>query len=457
MKMEKALAKFVRETKYEDLPKETVATVKLQLLALFGAVIAAHGAEGCEEAVGYVRDIGGKEEATVLMHGGRVPAQMAAFVNSVMGRALDIDDHISPGVHIGSAVIPAALAAAELSGDCSGSGLIAAIAAGTETALRLNLEDTDLDGFDPTGIIAIFASTAAAAKLLALSEEQTLHALALAYNRCGGSFQSNIDGSLAVRVIEGWVAQMGVECARLAGLGITGPHNFLEGVYSFFELYAKEKKERGYVVEDLGRKWHVHELNFKKYPSCGLTQGSTELILNMMRLYSFSAADIEKVEVSMPPYSYKLVGKFTPGNNPKVSAQFSVGYCVANAVVREKITLSQFEPEEIMAADVQDFLTERVEVINDRELCRTHYCSDIIVRLKSGAVFKGGIDVPPGTPENPMTYDEHRRRFYDCVAFANLPWLCGKRSDSFLSAISNFEELSNINELVSLLLPENSV
>lgn len=456
LKMEEALVKFICNTRYEDLPRDTVHTVKLQLIALYGATIAGTNSDGCKEIADYIRGIGGKEEASVLMHGGKVPAQAAAFANSVMGRALDICDHIGPGVHIGSAVIPAALATAELTGGCSGKELITAIAVGTEVSLRLNLEEADYDGFDPTGVCAVYASAAASAKLLKLNEEQTLHAMALAFNRCGGSFQSNIDGALAVRVIEGWTAQAGVECARLAKLGITGPQNFLTGVYSYFYLYAREKKDRSYVIRNLGKKWSLGALNFKKYPSCGLTQGSTELILKMMRENKFTAPDVEKIEVHVPPFTYKLVGKFELGNNPKVNAQFSVGYCVANAVVRDRVALSQFEAEEIKEPEVRSFLAEHVEVINDPGVCREHYSSDIVVRLKTSAVFNGSIDVPPGTPGNPMSDEEHRRRFYDCIEFADLPWMFKQKYNLLLLTLETIEELKDIQELVLLLLPEKN-
>ena len=453
MVMEEALAKFVCETKFEDLPKDVVATVKRQLIALYGATIAATYSAGCEEVAGYVRDIGGNGEATVLMHGGKVPAQMAAFANAVMGRAHDIDDHIGPGIHIGSSVMPAALATAELAGGCNGKDLITAIAVGTEVALRLNLRDMDFDGFDPTGIVAVYASAAAAAKLLKLDEKQTLNALALAFNRSGGSFQSNIDGTLAVRVIEGWTAQMGVECARLAKVGITGPNNFLDGVYSYFHLYAKEKKDRSYVAEELGKKWHVQNLNFKKYPSCGLTQGSTQLILDLVKEHGFTAADVEKIYIHLPPFSYRLVGKFEIINNAKVAAQFSVGYCIANAMVRKEITLSQFEDAEIKAPEVQAFLAERVEVVNDESLKREHYSSDIVVKLKSGAEYKGSIDIPPGTPAYPMTDEEHKNRFYDCAAFGNLPWMGKEKRDLIYATLENIEEAKDLNGFVSVFLP----
>jgi len=453
MKMERALAKFICETKFEDLPKETISTVRLQCVALFGATIAATNAAGCAEVAGYVRSLGGNEEATVLMHGGKVPAQMAAFANAVMGRAHDIDDHISPGIHIGAAVIPAALATAELIGGCTGKEFITAIAIGTEIALRLNLKDTDFDGFDPTGILAVYSSAAAASKLMKLDEEQTLNALALAYNRSGGSYQSNADGSLAVRIIEGWVSQMGIECARLAKIGINGPHNFLEGVYSYFHLYAKEKLDRSYVAHDLGKKWHVSNLNFKKYPCCGLNQGSTQLIMDMMAQHAFAAEDVEKIEIRLPPFSYKLVGKFELGNNPKVNAQFSVGYCVANAVVKREITLVQFEAGEIEKPEVRDFLAKHVEVIDDPGLVRGHYSSDIAVKLKNGTEFKGGIDIPPGTPAYPMTEEEHRKRFYDCVAFSGLKWFGDEKRDLLFAALQKIEELENVTKIIPMFLP----
>jgi len=142
------------------------------------------------------------------------------------------------------------------------------------------------------------------------------------------------------------------------------------------------------------------------------------------------------------------------GKNLKVNAQFSAGYCVANAVVREEITLSQFEAEEIKAPDVQRFLTKRVEVVCDPLLCRSHYSSDIVTRLKSGVVITGGIDIPPGTPGYPMTLEEHRKRFFDCISFAQLPWLCAEEGGLILSTLQSFDELSDISEFISMLLPK---
>jgi 2-methylcitrate dehydratase PrpD len=137
-------------------------------------------------------------------------------------------------LHLGSSAVPTALAVAEMVGGCSGKEFLSALVAGMELAARLNLSDSQYKGFDPTGVCGVFATAAGAGKVMRLSPEQQLDALGLVFNRSAGSFQSNIDGSLAVRIIQGFVSQNGIICAQLARQGITGPSNFLEGVYGYF-------------------------------------------------------------------------------------------------------------------------------------------------------------------------------------------------------------------------------
>jgi 2-methylcitrate dehydratase PrpD len=451
MKKERQLARFIHETKYENLSAEIIDVVKKQTVAVYAASIAGNQSDGIEALVNLAKELGGKEEATILIHGVKTPAHTAAFVNGAMGRAWDICDHIAPGVHIGSACIPAALAAAELTSGSSGKYLITPLAVGTETALRVNLEENEYAGFDPTGVNAVFASTAAAAWLLKLDENQILNALALAFNKCGGSFQSNADGSLAVRVIEGWVAETGVECARFAQRGVTGPENFLDGVYGYFFLYGRGKTDTAGTVEDLGSLWHLTNLNFKKYPSCGLTQGSTQLALDLTAQHKFTGGDVKHVEIRVPPFTYKLVGQFQIGANPKVNAQFSVAYCVANALTRPPVRLSHFEPDAIKDPAILKFIDENVSVISDESIAasRVHYSSDLIVTLKDSRVLKGSIDIPPGTPKYPMTDAEHKQRFYDCVEFANKPWLT-QRADAIFNGLSGLESHGDVRSLFAL-------
>jgi len=326
---------------------------------------------------------------------------------------------------------------------------------GAEVGVRLNLTEAAYSGLDPTGICTVFAATASASRVLGLTEEETWNALALAFNRAGGSFQSNIDGSLAVRVIQGWVAESGVMCARLAQKGITGPKNFLQGVYGYYNVYGRGLVDPKKALADLGRRFECEKILFKKYPSCGLTLGSTDLILGLMREANgkdISADNVERVKVKVPPYTYKLVGHpFEMGTTPRVNAQFSIRYCVANALVRRSSKLAHFEEEAIRDPQVLE-LAQRVDVVVDPAMeLRGHTPVDMTVCMKDGRELFRQIDIAPGFPGNPLTKEEQEVRFHDCIAYAKKP-LPRDKVEGIVDAVARIDQLSDVRVLIPLLL-----
>ncbi len=455
MSIEQELVSFVCRTAYEDLKPEPLRTIKNQFLTVLGTTIAGSTQAGCQTLIDFYRSQGGKQEATILIYGGRIPAQAAALVNGVMARALDFDDALTPGVHIGASTVPAALAAAELRGGINGRDFLTALLLGTEVGVRLNLTEAAYNGLDPTGICTVFAATAAASRVLGLTGDETWNALALAFNRAGGSFQCNVDGALAVRVIQGWVAESGVMCARLAQKGITGPKNFLQGVYGYYNVYGRGLVDPQKALADLGTRFECQKILFKKYPSCGLTLGSTDLILSLMREADgkdVSADTVERVKVKVPPYTYKLVGHpFELGTTPRVNAQFSIRYCVANALLRRSSKLAHFEEEAIRDQRVLD-LARRVEVVVDPAMeLRGHTPVDMTVYLKNGREFFRQIDIAPGFPGNPLTKEDQEVRFHDCIAYADKP-LPKEKVEGIVKNVARIDQLSDVRVLIPLLL-----
>ena len=452
MEIERKLVDYVSNASFGDLPEGAVKRIKNMVLAVLGTTIAGSSAEGCEAMVDLYRGMGGREEATILIHGGRIPAQNAAFVNGVMASALDYCDAMAPGVHIGSSAVPAAFAAAELAGGCSGRDFLAALTVGAELSSRLNLSESAYDGFDPTGVCSVFAAAAVAAKILRLNPKQTWHALALAFNRSGGSFQANVDGSLAVRVIQGWVAQSGIGCAQLASAGITGPSNFLEGVYGYFHLFGRDKIDPKKVIDRLGERFELENLMFKKYPSCGLTQGCTEAILSLMNEKGLGPEDVDHIDVIVPPYAHRLVGHpFRLGENPRVNAQFSIQYCIASALIRKDAKLQYFEEAAVRDQEVLA-LVEKIHVAPDPKLDkRGHTALDMRVFTKQGSEELKQIDIAPGFPGNPLTQEEHQKHYWNCLEFAP-NGLAREEAEKILSLVNGLEEIKDVREMIPLLL-----
>jgi 2-methylcitrate dehydratase PrpD len=450
--IENQLAEFICTLRAHDVPPPAQRVVRQMVLAVSGTALAGAEEDGIASLRSMLRERGGAPQATTFVYGDRLPAAAAARFNGTLCRALDYCDAMAPGPHIGSSLLPAALAAAELAGGCSGAEFVAALAAGAEVASRLNLAESQYDGFDPTGVLVVFAATAAASRVLALTPTQTLHALALAFNRCGGSFQSNVDGSLAVRVVQGWVAETGVDCAQMAARGITGPPNFIEGHYGYAHLFGRDRFDAAAVVRDLGSEWRLQRVVFKKYPSCGVTQGVTELALSMVADAGLQPDDVASALVRLPPYAHRLVGhRFRIGANPRVDAQFSASYCVANAFVRGASLLAHFAPQQVGDERVRH-LIERIDVVADPQLdARGHTAVDLEVRTLHGRTLTRALDIAPGFPGAALSDAQHRARFDDCVAYAPRP-LPAPQVERLVDAIEHASALDDARLLAALLV-----
>ena len=452
--LEKELARFASAGRFDEIPQDALNTSRHTTLTNIGTLIAGATAEGVLPLVRHFHDLGGKHESSILMHGGKVPASHAGFVNSVMARALDYDDSIMPGAHIGASTVPAALAVAELCGSCSGRDFITALTLGTEVGARLNLTDKEYSGYDPTGVCSVFAATAVAGRLLKLDEKQMLNALALAFNRSAGSYQSHISGTLAVRLTQGFVTMNGIMCARLALMGMTGPADFITGIYGYLHLYGKDADITEKILKGLGESYRLNDTMFKKFPSCGGTQGSTEVILALMEEHSLALQDIESVDISVTPSTYRLVGKpFEVGANPKVDAQFNIQYCVASALMRKGAKLEHFD-EDTIKEPVMLEIARRIRVSEDAALDKRGLTAvDMRVNTRDGKSYSKSIDVAIGFPGKPLTQQDHANRFLACIDYAG-DGFSKEKTYELVTSVEKLEEMEDVCSLIPLLLHE---
>ena len=453
METEKKLAGFISNTEFADLPRETIESVKNVVLNCIGTTIAGATQEGCETIVRQVKDWGGKAESSILVYGGKVPAYNAAMANAYLARALDVDDSMFPGMHVGASTVAAALAIGEKIGGCDGRDLLTALVLGHEIAARIN-SVAEYDGFDPTGISTVFGAATVAGKLLKLNSEQMLNCLALAFNRSSGSFQSNIDGTLSIRAIQGFSAQSGVIAAELARDAITGPGNFIDGVYGFLHLYGRDKHRAVEIMEELGSKYFfAGNIVFKKHPSCACTEGSTDAILSIMQEQGVTAEDIKRIDIAVSPYAFRLVGhEFEIGNNPRSAAQFNIKYCVASALIRGGSSLKYFEVDQIKDPRINEILS-KIHAEPNPALegnLRLHLKTDMQVTTRDGEVFQRVYDEPRGAPGNPLTQNELLKCFLDYVAYSGKP-ISPENVRKIISLVKHLEEVEDIRGLISLL------
>jgi 2-methylcitrate dehydratase PrpD len=416
------LAEHVCHTTFTALPHEAVSATKRDILDTLGAMLGGSIAPGIAELSGLVKHWGGREESSLLLIGGKVPAPQAALVNATMGHALDFDDTFdrAGNIHPGVSTLAASLAIAERQGRISGRDCVLAVTLGLDVACRLALAATVDRGWHRTAAFGIFGATAAAGKLLALSLEQMVHAFGIAYSQAAGTRQCIVDGALTKRFQAGQAASAAVLSAVLARQGFTGAHEVFAGRFGFFPMYQPDGYNLDAISDGLGKSFRGVELSFKPYPSGRPNHAILDAALALYHQLDLATADagaaIAEVMVTVNPQTYKdqlslEAGKRRPAQ--VVEAQFSIPFLVAAALVRGRVGIGEVagvdDPQVLALSDrIQGAVREGAPAT----------WAHITVRRADGRAASLESTSPSGSPEQPLSDAQLQAKFRDCAAHA---------------------------------------
>src|SRR5260221_2185223 len=198
MSLSRQFAAFVADLKYDDLPPAVIDRAKGVTLQALSSALVAHDMPATRQALAIMREeeAGGAGVATALCSGEKFTKAGAAFVNAEMIFAGGKWDTFRMLTHPGIAIMPAALAAAEVT-ECSGKTFLTAIAAAYEVMERMASEfiPTVMSrGFHAGPVFGIFGAAIAAAKLGGLDENQINGAIAQCVNLAAGNLEGARSG-----------------------------------------------------------------------------------------------------------------------------------------------------------------------------------------------------------------------------------------------------------------------
>lgn len=288
MTPENHIAEFTTAT----VPQEVVEIIRICALDWIAC-----GLAGRNEPVSrFLRqkglDEGGAETAGIF-GGGKLPTARAALVNGATSHALDFDDtHFAHIGHTSVVVMSGALAIAERQG-ASISQFLEAAAIGSEGAVRIGqwLGRTHYQiGFHQTATSGAFGAVLANARLLGLTNKQTVAALGLVASRAAG-LKAQF-GTMAKPLNAGLAAEAGVEAVLWAEAGITAAD---EGLTAFAVTHQGEMDKTAF--SDLGDEWRVSEISHKFHACCHGLHATLEAI----RGYTVSPHDLQSIDIYTHP------------------------------------------------------------------------------------------------------------------------------------------------------------
>ncbi|TAL93167.1 MAG: MmgE/PrpD family protein [Paraburkholderia sp.] len=419
-------AKYVAETRYEDLSRDAVDGAKKTILDTLGVTLAASGMEPAVRAlVDLLQQGGGSPESTVLGFGGKLPAISAAFANGSMAHCLDFDDQTPWGAHAASSIVPSVFAIAERMGGISGERLIAAVAVGQDLFARLRCNVGWNQNWNLSSMVGAFSATASAAYALGLSAEQTAHALGIASQQsCGTMEVIFATGSDLRGMYAGFTAKGAVIAALLAQKGITGINTLFEGRAGIFNVYFGGKYDRAKMLEGLGKRFLGETTLYKAWPAVGNSHTYIHATIELMKEKGIAASDIETIRTFVGDFTYTMCTPLGVRRAPStlVDAKMSLPFIVAVAASKGKMGIADFSEGALKDPEVLA-MAARVVPVQDPSQNWTFKLPDgrIEIVTRDGSVFDRVGDNVPGSPEAPLNWDQLTEKFASCASVAAVP------------------------------------
>jgi 2-methylcitrate dehydratase len=432
------IAEFAINLTYEDLPGEVINEVKRYLYDSIGCAYGGYHTKDVNILRDIYKDMAGKEEATLIGFGDKMPAVNATLVNSLMIRALDFNDiYWKEDPSHPSDIIPSALSVGELAGT-SMRDVIVAIVLAYEFEQRLCL-------FATPGVrerkwhhatLTQFVSPIVAGKLLGLNEDQMVNAIGISgcHNHTIGCPTA---GKLTMmkNTVDPMAVQSGVFAALMAQKGYSGTEAVFEGKeglmdtflgYNVKEQKVEEVKMQGRdgfsnwgwnidaLVGGLGETYKIMECGMKAFPTEALTHTHLSATLNVVTKNNISYDQIETVTLTTLAQAYDILfdpHKYRPES--RETADHSLPYCIAAALVDHKITTQSFSDEKLKDPRIREVI-DKIKGEPSKEfeaMFPAKQPSKVVVKTKDGKEYSEYLEYPKGDPREPMTIEDLDNKF----------------------------------------------
>jgi aconitate decarboxylase len=418
-----ALARFASSASSDRIPDDVAAIIRTGFIDATATMLAGRSEPVVEILREHLADrLRRQGESSVLFGAARAAAADAALINGTATHALDYDDVALAG-HPSTVLVPALLAEGEALG-ASGARIMRAYLVGYEVWADLISRDEDphhTKGWHPTAVFGTVAAAAAIAALRAVPFDVARHAIALSGSMAGG-LVSNF-GTMTKPYHAGRAASGGIEAVRLAMRGMTAAPDALEHHAGFLNAISPRGRldlERS--AERLGTDLRILEsgLSIKQYPICYATHRVIDGVLDIARRERLDAEQVDAVSAQVGRTQASMLRNHAPQTG--LEAKFSLEFAVASSLVAREVGLAQLTDAFVGRPEIQRTMKKVTTTTVDTS-CPVEpmfaFADRVQIKLRDGrTIDSGDIRFARGNAQLPLTSDELKRKFMDCVSGA---------------------------------------
>ena len=397
------LARYSSEFLQQPLPREVIHHAKRAVIDWYASLfpgLASAPVRLLEETLAENLDRGKAR----LAQGRAATARAAALLNGTAAHAAEVDDSFRDAMyHPGAATIAAALAAAHVR-RATGLEFLRGVVLGYEVSTRIGvvMGRPHYRFWHSTGTIGTFGAAAAVGGILGLDERAFAHGLATAATFAAGLQQAFRMDSMSKPLHAGRAAEAGLLAAQLAGRGLTGSLDVLDGEAGMGQAMSTGP-DWNEIGNTLGKDFNITRLTFKNHIGCGHTFAAIDGVLELKRLHGLQPDDIMRVHVATYQPALDIACYLQPITSNE--ARFSLTYVVASALVHGSVRLAAYEPARL-DDPVTRALMERVDVAVDPEIDAAFpgkRAARIRIETRDGRLLTHMQPNRKGDPEQPLS------------------------------------------------------
>jgi len=404
----RGIAEFVSGLRFEAIPPEVLARIKLLMLDSLGCAIYGADLEWSRILQSTLGKLDTANACAVWGTAQKLSAPHAALVNGTQVQGFELDDVHRQGVlHVGAVVLPALIAVSELRAGMSGREFLTAAVAGYEIGPRVGIcmgPEHISQGWHSGATLGVFSAAAGAARGLKLDADKTVHALGIAGTQSAGLMAAQY-GAMVKRMHAGRSSQSGLYGALFAEAGFTGIVNVLESEYGGFCSTFSRSSDR-FKLEELiagfGETWQTMGVALKFYSCVGSNHTTLDAIRAMQSERPFGATDVAQIIVHGSQVTMDHVGwKYVPQG--LTSAQLNLPYCVATYLLEGDCFVDQFTEDKV-ADPARMALAEKVGVRHDAGITakgsKFRHMVRVEVHLTDGTRMERTVEAGRGNEKN---------------------------------------------------------
>ena len=294
-------------------------------------------------------------------------------------------------------------------------------------------------GWHITATAGVFGAAAASARLLKLTEQQTVWSLGLAATQAAGLRE--MFGSMAKSLHPGRAAQNGLAAALLARANFTSAEAGVEGKRGFANVLSTTV-DLARCTEALGERYDLLRNMYKPY-ACGLVvHPSIDGCIRLRDEHGVKPEEVERIDLEVDPIVLEVTAKPAPVSG--LESKFSVYHAAAVALIDGAADEEQFGDASTTRADV---IRLRGKVHATPTQCMPRDAARVTVRLRGGKTVSVKVDHCSGSVAQPMTDAQLDRKFMrQCE-----PVLGAARAESARDVMRRLDRIENISSMLAQL------